>query len=146
VILVDSSVWIDYFCGAITRQTETLDALLGVEPVATGDLILTEVLQGFIGDRDFQQAKRLMTALVLVDLAGKAIAVKAAKTFARCVLAASMCVRRSIRSSRPTASKSPGASLQRQGLRSVRRASRLALRLSASPFIHSSKCAAGREA
>jgi predicted nucleic acid-binding protein len=57
VILVDSSVWIDYFRGATTPQAEKLDALLGTEPVAIGDLILTEVLQGFVSDRDFNQAR-----------------------------------------------------------------------------------------
>jgi len=42
VILVDSSVWIDYFNGTITPQTEKLDGLLGREPLAIGDLMLTE--------------------------------------------------------------------------------------------------------
>jgi predicted nucleic acid-binding protein len=81
VILVDSSVWIDYFRGAITPQTDKLDSLLGVEPVATGDLILAEVLQGFDTDKDFQQAKRLMTSLVMVELAGQDIAIKSAENF-----------------------------------------------------------------
>jgi hypothetical protein len=44
VILVDSSVWIDYFRGSNTPEAEALDALLGSEPIAIGDLILTEVL------------------------------------------------------------------------------------------------------
>ena len=43
MILVDSSVWIDYFRGTITPQTDKLDNLLGTEPLAIGDLILTEV-------------------------------------------------------------------------------------------------------
>jgi len=47
MILVDSSVWIDYFNGYNTRETTELDLLLGVEPIAIGDIILTEVLQGF---------------------------------------------------------------------------------------------------
>jgi predicted nucleic acid-binding protein len=81
VILVDSSVWVDYFRGAATPQTETLDSLLGVEPIATGDLILTEVLQGFVSDRDFSQAKKLLTSLVIVALAGPDIAIQAAKNF-----------------------------------------------------------------
>ncbi|MDR3698735.1 MAG: hypothetical protein P4L56_03810 [Candidatus Sulfopaludibacter sp.] len=45
MILVDSSVWIDYFKGTVTAQTEILDGLLGQQPLAIGDLILTEVLQ-----------------------------------------------------------------------------------------------------
>jgi predicted nucleic acid-binding protein len=81
VILVDSSVWIDYFRGVVTPQTEKLDSLLGIEPIATGDLILTEVLQGFVSDRDFNQAKQLMTSLVVVDLAGQGIAIQAARNF-----------------------------------------------------------------
>ncbi|MBK7081458.1 MAG: PIN domain nuclease [Betaproteobacteria bacterium] len=81
MIVVDSSVWIDYFRGRATPQVETLDALLGVEPVATGDLMLTEVLQGFAGDRDFNRARKLLTSLVIVDLAGPSVAVKAAENF-----------------------------------------------------------------
>ncbi|MDR2153704.1 MAG: hypothetical protein LBE78_01560 [Burkholderiaceae bacterium] len=56
MILVDSSVWIDYFRGTVTLQTEKLDALLGAEPLLMGELILTEVLQGFGSDRDFNQS------------------------------------------------------------------------------------------
>lgn len=81
MILVDSSVWIDYFRGTVTPQAERLDALLGIEPIATGDLILTEVLQGFVSDRDFNQAKKLMTSLMVVDLAGQRMAIQAAKNF-----------------------------------------------------------------
>jgi predicted nucleic acid-binding protein len=81
VILVDSSVWIDYFRGTATPEAEKLDSLLGIEPIATGDLILTEVLQGFVSDRDFNQAKKLLMWLVIVDLAGRNIAIQAAKNF-----------------------------------------------------------------
>ncbi len=81
MILVDTSVWIDYFRGTATPQVEKLDSLLGIEPIATGDLILTEVLQGFVSNRDFNQAKKLMTSLVIVDLAGQIIAIQAAKNF-----------------------------------------------------------------
>lgn len=81
MILVDSSVWIDYFRGTATPQAEKLDSLLGTELIATGDLILTEVLQGFVSDRDFNQAKKLMTSLVIVDLAGQNMAIQAAKNF-----------------------------------------------------------------
>jgi predicted nucleic acid-binding protein len=81
VILVDSSVWIDYFRGVDAPHAARLDSLLGVEPVAVGDLILAEVLQGFAGDRDFNQARRLLTSLVVVDLAGQPIAIKAAENF-----------------------------------------------------------------
>ncbi len=81
MILVDSSVWIDYFRGIATRQAERLDLLLGTEPIATGDLILTEVLQGFSNDRDFNQARKLMASLVTVNLVGRTVAIKAAENF-----------------------------------------------------------------
>lgn len=81
MILVDSSVWIDYFRGDASQQADKLDSLLSTEPIATGDLILTEVLQGFVSDQDFNQAKKLLTSLVVVDLAGQEIAIKAARNF-----------------------------------------------------------------
>jgi hypothetical protein len=81
LILVDSSVWIDYFKGTITAQTEVLDRLLGQQPLAIGDLILTEVLQGFDNERDFNDARKMLTSLVVVELGGQEIAIQAAKNF-----------------------------------------------------------------
>ena len=81
MILVDSSVWIDYFRGTATPQADKLDSLLGTEPLATGDLILAEVLQGFVRDRDFNQARKLLTSLVVMDHAGQDIAIQAARNF-----------------------------------------------------------------
>jgi len=81
VILVDSSVWIDYFKGQTTAQTERLDRLLGQELLAIGDLILTEVLQGFDNERDFNDARELLTSLMVVDLGGQEIAIQAARNF-----------------------------------------------------------------
>ena len=81
MILVDSSVWIDYFRGAITPQTEKLDGLLESEPLAIGDLILAEVLQGFTAERDFNEAVKMLTSLMVVELGGQDIAIQAAKNF-----------------------------------------------------------------
>lgn len=81
MILVDSSVWIDYFRGTQTPQTEKLDGLLSSEPIALGDLILTEVLQGFGSERDFNQARRLLTSLLVIELGGQDIAIQAARNF-----------------------------------------------------------------
>lgn len=74
MILVDSSVWIDFFNGRRTRQTDLLDGLLGEEEILTGDLIYVEVLQGFGRDREFQRAKRALDTLPLADLLGREIA------------------------------------------------------------------------
>lgn len=81
MILVNSSAWIDYFKGAITEQTEKLDGLLGREPLAVGDLILTEVLEGFDDDRSFNAARRMLTSLTVVELGGQQIAIQAARNF-----------------------------------------------------------------
>ncbi len=81
MILVDSSVWIDYFRGTQSPQTEKLDRLLSSEPISVGDLILTEVLQGFGSERDFNEARRLLTSLLIVELGGQDVAIQAARNF-----------------------------------------------------------------
>jgi len=81
VILVDSSVWIDYFRGSATPQTNRLDSLLGNEPLAMGDLILTQVLQGFATEREFNNARRLLAALDFVILGGVDVALAAARNY-----------------------------------------------------------------
>ena len=95
MILVDSSVWIDYFRGTSSAQAEKLDMLLGAEPVATGDLCLTEVLQGFANEREFTQARNLLTSLLIVEVGGKDIVVQAAKNF-RTLRAKGVTVRKTI--------------------------------------------------
>lgn len=81
MIMVDSSVWIDYFTGAINKQTEILDNTLGQQHIAIGDLILTEVLQGFRHDKDYNTAKSLFEELTLFELLGKEMALKSAGNF-----------------------------------------------------------------
>lgn len=81
MILVDSSVWIDYFNGKSSPETDFLDDILGIRPVATGDLILTEVLQGFRNDRDYSTARRLLTELATLELLGTKMAVKSADNY-----------------------------------------------------------------
>jgi predicted nucleic acid-binding protein len=81
VILVDSSVWVDYFRGVDTAEADKLDTFLGVEQVITGDLILTEVLQGFISEREFNQGRKLLASLPTIPLVGEEIAVQAARNF-----------------------------------------------------------------
>ncbi len=81
MIFVDSSVWIDYFRGVTSKETELLDNILGVEPVVIGDLILVEVLQGFISDRDFNRARKLLDSVERVEMLSYEIAIQAAKNF-----------------------------------------------------------------
>ncbi|AZV40578.1 type II toxin-antitoxin system VapC family toxin [Komagataeibacter xylinus] len=81
MILVDSSVWIDFFRGTVTPQVDVLDRLLGEEPVAIGDLMMTEVLQGFASERDFNTARRMLGALDLVEIGGRDVMIEAARYF-----------------------------------------------------------------
>jgi len=81
VILVDSSVWIDYFNGTETLATKKLDNLLGVQPLCTGDLILAEVLQGFRLDQDYQAAKTLLCSLPVYAMLGATLSLKSAENF-----------------------------------------------------------------
>jgi len=81
MIMVDSGVWIDYFNGVDSKQTVTLNDTLGIRPVAAGDLILTEVLQGFREDKDYKTAKSLFDDLAIFDLVGKDMAIKSAQNF-----------------------------------------------------------------
>ena len=81
MILVDSSVWVDYFRGVDTAEADRLDTFLGVEQVITGDLILTEVLQGFVSEREFNQGRKLLASLPTIPLVGEEIAVQAARNF-----------------------------------------------------------------
>lgn len=79
MILVDSSVWIDYFRGLSNAQTDKLDDLLGREELAIGDLILAEVLRGFIEERTSHEARLRLTTLRVVELGGQEIAIQAAR-------------------------------------------------------------------
>ncbi len=79
--IVDASVWIDYFNGVGSRETDLLDGLLGREPVGIGDLTLTEVLQGFTSDTDYETAKTALQALAFFPFGGKDIAIKSAENY-----------------------------------------------------------------
>ncbi len=81
MILVDSSVWIGYFNGKITPQTDWLDDALGREIIIVGNLILAEVLQGFKSDRDFCKAKELLSNFQFMEMLGRELAVKSAENY-----------------------------------------------------------------
>jgi predicted nucleic acid-binding protein len=81
MILVDSSVWIDYSNGRETPETNKVDGLLGVEPLAIGDLILTEVLQGFRSDSDYRTANKLLTFLTIFEMLGVNFALKSVDNY-----------------------------------------------------------------
>ncbi|HZS65636.1 MAG TPA: PIN domain-containing protein, partial [Burkholderiales bacterium] len=76
MLLVDSSVWIDYFNGTPSTEADLLESLLGHEDLLTGDLVLGEVLRGFDRAADFRRASRLMATLAYEDMLGKDIALR----------------------------------------------------------------------
>ena len=79
--IVDSSVWVDYFNGQDTPETSRLDELLGVEPLAIGDLILTEVLQGFRTEAHVRKAQELMLSLTVFEMLGRERALQSAEHY-----------------------------------------------------------------
>lgn len=81
MIVVDTSVWIDYVNGVVTPQTNLLDSELENNRIITGDLIIAEFLQGFRDDKQFYEAKEMMESLEYYDFVGKEIAIKAAENF-----------------------------------------------------------------
>jgi predicted nucleic acid-binding protein len=81
MILVDSSAWVDYFNGTASSEADFLDTVLGTEPIAIGDLILAEVLQGFRSNSDYETAKALLLNLTCFDLLGADMAIKAADNY-----------------------------------------------------------------
>lgn len=83
MIVVDTSVWIDYVNGVVTPQTNILDVELENSRIATGDLIIVEFLQGFREDRQFLEANDLMASLEYYDFVGREMAIHAAQNFRR---------------------------------------------------------------
>jgi predicted nucleic acid-binding protein len=81
VIVVDSSVWIDFLNGRKVPHVERLRAVLGNEEIIVGDLMLCEVLQGLDSERAARQVESLLRRFEIVPMAGEAIAVVAARNF-----------------------------------------------------------------
>ncbi len=81
MILVDSSVWIDYFNGKKTSKTDWLNSALGSELIVMGDLILAEVLQGFQNEKDFKTAKNLLLEFPFMEMIGQELAIKSALNY-----------------------------------------------------------------
>ena len=81
MIIVDSSVWIDFFNGTDSAEADRLDSLLGVDPIAVGDLILTGSLQGFRADQDFDRVRSGLLTLTVYPMLGLDAAVRAAENY-----------------------------------------------------------------
>ncbi len=95
MIVVDSSVWIDYFRGSDSREIAFLDSVLAREFIVVGDLILAEVLQGFVSERDFQAARQSLARFEFAAMVGHDIALAGARNYRR-LCGAGVTVRRTI--------------------------------------------------
>ena len=81
MILVDSTVWIAYFNGQITHETDFLDRILAEQLILVGDLILCEVLQGFRADSDYEKARLALGKFQQVSMLNTQLAVKSASNY-----------------------------------------------------------------
>jgi predicted nucleic acid-binding protein len=81
MIIVDTSVWIDYFNGNTSYETELLDTHLGRQEIAIGDLISLEILCGFRADKDYNTAKKYLATLQQYNMLNSELALKAAENY-----------------------------------------------------------------
>ncbi len=81
MLIVDTSVWVDYFNGVKTPQTDYLDIILDKTLILIGDLILTEVLQGFRHDPDFEKVRRSLARFSQVNMVDTILAVQSVRNY-----------------------------------------------------------------
>ena len=81
MLVVDTTVWVDYFNGIENSQTDFLHTVLDTTPIIMGDLILVEVLQGFRHDPDFEKVRRALGKYLQVNMVNSALAVQSARNF-----------------------------------------------------------------
>jgi predicted nucleic acid-binding protein len=81
MLLVDSTVWIDYFNGRITPLTDYLDRTLDEQIVLVGDLILAEVLQGYRNEDEFEEARKILARFTQASLVSPALAIQSARNY-----------------------------------------------------------------
>ena len=81
MILVDTSVWIDYLNGTQSRHTDTLDIAIVEGVVAMGDLIFLEILLGIRDDREYRMTKQSLETLEQLEMFGKGMSEKCAENY-----------------------------------------------------------------
>jgi predicted nucleic acid-binding protein len=81
MLIVDSTVWVDYFSGVKNQQTDYLYQIADKTPILIGDLILAEVLQGFRNDTDFETARRILGKFLQVEMVNPDLALQSARNY-----------------------------------------------------------------
>lgn len=95
MILVDTSVWVDYFNGQNTPETTALDKILGGEEIVIGDIVLAEVLQGFRSDQDYEAALNALLKFHQVSMLSPKLAIRSASNY-RLLRKAGVTIRKTI--------------------------------------------------
>ena len=81
MLVVDTTVWVDYFNGVENPQTDFLHSILDTTPILVGDLILAEILQGFRYDPDFEKARRTLGKFMQESMVNPELAVQSTRNY-----------------------------------------------------------------
>jgi len=81
MILVDTSIWIDYLNGKESSLTNILDKALIGGLVSIGDLILLEVLQGIKSEQEYNKTRTALATLEQYEMFGHTMVERCAENF-----------------------------------------------------------------
>lgn len=81
MVIVDSTVWIDYFNGHSTPHTEWLEQALDQQRLGLTDFILCEVLQGIRDNQQFDQVHQALLKFEILTMGGLNLALDAAQNY-----------------------------------------------------------------
>jgi predicted nucleic acid-binding protein len=81
MVIVDTSVWFDYFAGVSNAETGWLDVEMGKQRLGVTDLILCEILQGTRSDREFRVLKGAMLKYEVFATGGREMAIAASENY-----------------------------------------------------------------
>jgi predicted nucleic acid-binding protein len=81
MIVVDTTVWIDFFNGVDNKYTQWLGRNALTVPLGIADLSLCELLQGFRIDRSYRQVRSAISKHNILNTGGEDVAIAAADNF-----------------------------------------------------------------
>ena len=81
MVIVDTTVWIDYLRGLRNKETDYLDRELGLQRFGLTDLILWETLQGIGDENTFTRVLRQLRKFEVFETGGEELAIEAARNF-----------------------------------------------------------------
>ena len=81
MVIVDTTVWVDYLSGVATPETDWLDEQMARQRLGLLDLMVCEVLQGLSTDRDAARVLRHLRRFEIFETGGTELAVDAARHY-----------------------------------------------------------------